>query len=331
MQNLVLKDFLREYEQKRLKAQYELEKRRNQLYKECPRLQNIEEDLNKCSVLLAKNILLSNNSANKDLQNRLSSLKKEKRELLKKLNIKETFFTPYYECTLCNDTGYISKNHKTIMCTCLRQKIFNIEYNKSNISNLNKENFSNFNPFLYSEKIDSKYHPNVSPRENINVIRQICEKFIDNFDNPEEKNLLFTGSTGLGKTFLSNCIANELLKNGKTVLYQTAPVMLDSIIDYRFGKTSQINDLLDHILNVDFLIIDDLGAESTNSMKISELFNIINTRLLTGNNKITKTLISTNLNVKNLFMAYEERIVSRIRGYYNICPFFGEDIRLKKK
>ena len=105
--------------------------------------------------------------------------------------------------------------------------------------------------------------------------------------------------------------------------------MLDSIIDYRFGKTKDSN-IIDSILNVDLLIIDDLGTESMNNMKFAELFNIINTRLL-NQKKITKTIISTNLNLNNLYKNYDERIVSRIVGYYDICYFFGEDIRFKKR
>ena len=134
-----------------------------------------------------------------------------------------------------------------------------------------------------------------------------------------------------GKSFLSSCIANEILKKGKTVLYQTAPIMLDTIIDYRFGKDDSSKNIYDNLLNVDLLIIDDLGTECMNSMKFSELFNIINSRLLNSNNKITKTIISTNLSLQNLFSTYDERIVSRIVGNYNICYFFGDDIRFKKR
>ena len=139
---------------------------------------------------------------------------------------------------------------------------------------------------------------------------------------------MFIGNTGLGKTFLSSAIANEMLKKGKNVLYQTASVMLDSIIDYRFGKTNDSN-ILKSILNVDLLIIDDLGTENPNNLRSSELFNIINTRLL-NQNKVTKTIISTNLNLRNLYSNYDERIVSRFIGNYDICYFFGEDIRFKR-
>ena len=105
--------------------------------------------------------------------------------------------------------------------------------------------------------------------------------------------------------------------------------MLDSIIDYRFGKTD--NSIYNNLLDVDLLIIDDLGTECMNSMKFSELFNIINTRLLNQKNKPTKTIISTNLNLQNLLKNYDERIVSRLIGNYNICRFFGDDIRFMKK
>ena len=130
---------------------------------------------------------------------------------------------------------------------------------------------------------------------------------------------------------MSNCIANELLKKGKTVLYQTAPVLLESVINYKMSKNkSSIDNIYNSVLNCDLLIIDDLGTESLNSMKLSELFTIINTRILNLNNKITKTIISTNLNINEIFNNYEERIGSRIAGYYNIYYFFGDDLRFKK-
>ena len=134
-----------------------------------------------------------------------------------------------------------------------------------------------------------------------------------------------------GKTFMSNCIAKELLKKGKTVLYQTAPILLESVIDFKMSKQKNYSDnIYKSILETDLLIIDDLGTESLNSMKLSELFTIINTRILNLNNKVTKTIISTNLNINDIFNNYEERIGSRIAGYYNIYYFFGDDLRFKK-
>ena len=130
---------------------------------------------------------------------------------------------------------------------------------------------------------------------------------------------------------MTNCIANELLKRGKTVLYQTAPVLLEGIINYKMSNQKNVNDnLYNSALNVDLLIIDDLGTESLNSMKLSELFTILNSRLLNLNNKVTKTIISSNLNIHDIFRTYEERIGSRIAGYYDIYCFFGADLRFKQ-
>ena len=130
---------------------------------------------------------------------------------------------------------------------------------------------------------------------------------------------------------MSNCIANELLKKGKTVLYQTSPVLLESVIDYKMSKNkSSLDNIYNSVLNCDLLIIDDLGTERLNSMKLSELFTILNTRILNLNNKITKTIISTNLDLNDIFRIYEERIGSRIIGYYDIYRFFGEDLRFKR-
>ena len=123
------------------------------------------------------------------------------------------------------------------MCNCLKQKIFDAEYNKINSFDFSKYSFEDFSLDCYSDEINKeKYNSSISPKENIKIIKKICDKFIDTFDNPKEKNLLFIGNTGLGKTFMSNCIANEMLKRNKTVLYQTAPIMLDSNYRLQTGK-----------------------------------------------------------------------------------------------
>ena len=330
--NSILKNILNQYSQKKSKAEFEAEVRKQELYKKYPELQEVDNKLTTLAISTAKS-LINNNDKNllDNLNKNIESLKEKKKNILKSLNLSEDYFLPHYECSICKDSGYITNpDYSTSMCSCLKQRLYDEQYNKSNMSNLDIQNFNNFSDLLYSDKADeNKYHTTLSPRENINLIKNICMEFIKNFDDKNQKNLLFTGNTGLGKTFLSSCIANELIKAGKNVLYQTSPVMLDSIIDYRFGKNKDAN-ILDSILNVDLLIIDDLGTECINNMKFTELFNIINTRLL-NQNKITKTIISTNLSLKNLYSAYDERIVSRIVGNYDICYFFGDDIRFKKR
>ena len=329
MNNPDLKKLLKEYEQKRLEKEIAYEEKIDALYKNNPNLSKVVDNINKNSIELSKAILFKQTEKIDNLKNSIENAKKEKTQILNDLNIKDSFFIPDYDCKKCNDTGFLINNNN-IMCSCLNQKLMNIQYNKSNISNLNIENFDTFtDEYLSNTSDQKKFNSAISPRENINQIKKIALNFIENFDDPNEKNLLFTGNTGLGKTFLSNCIANEILKSGRTVLYQTAPVMLDTIIDCKFGKTD--NFIYNQILNADLLIIDDLGTENLNSIKFSELFNVINTRLLNQNNHVTKTIISTNLSLNNLFNTYDERIFSRLVGYYNICRFFGDDIRLIKK
>ena len=330
MENKTLKIILQEYEKKRYDAEQKSKLKKQKLYANHNILENIEKKINIYSIQKINLILNSSDAFQdeiKNIDNKILELKKEKEKILNSLSIPKDYFLPQYECKICNDTGYIKENNITKMCPCLKQKIFNLEYNKSNIGNIEKENFSTFRLDLYSDTVDSNF--NISPRENIKIIKSIAEKFIINFDNPDEKNLLFKVNTGLGKTFLCNCIANELLKKNKTVLYQTAPIMIDAIMDYRFGKNNVDNNLLEHLLNVDLLIIDDLGTEAINNMKLTELFTILNSRILNQNHKITKTIISTNLNLNNIFSIYNERIGSRIVGYYNICRCIGDDIRFK--
>lgn len=335
MDNSLLKQVLHEYEEKRTRAILEADNRKKELLKVNPRLVEIDKELSTLSIQTSKAILVASpkekNSLLSDLKKKTASLIKEKNAFIKNLSKENNYLNPHFECKMCKDTGYVQKEDSLVMCSCLKQRIFDIAYNKSNMGNLERENFSSFNLRIFSDKADKeKYKSDLSPRENISIIREKAQNFINNFDNPEEKNLIFTGNTGVGKTFLTNCIANEALKLGKTVLYQTAPVMFDEINDAKFGRETARFDLYENILNVDLLIIDDLGTEKITDTKITELFTIINTRLLNQNHKITKTIISTNLNVDELFKTYTTRIGSRLAGNYRFLRFFGDDLRFKK-
>lgn len=335
MDNSLLKQVLKEYDDKRTKAILEAENRKKELMQVNPRLQEIDKELTQNSLQASKAILLADSkekaSLLASLKKKNNSLIKEKNDFIKNLSKENNYLNPHFECKLCKDTGYVQKDGKLSMCSCLKQRIFDIAYNKSNMGNLERENFSSFNIRIFSDKADKElYKSDLSPKENMQIIREKVKTFIENFDDPEEKNLIFTGNTGVGKTFLTNCIANEMLKLGKTVLYQTAPVMFDEINDAKFGRENARFDLYENILNVDLLIIDDLGTEKITDSKITELFTIINTRLLNQNHKITKTIISTNLNVDELFKTYTTRIGSRLAGNYRFLRFFGDDLRFKK-
>ena len=329
MNNSILNDLLKQYEKIRLNNIRDLEKRKKELYLSNPKLQQIDENLSNLSINTAKAILQNNSKNNIDnLKIEIEKLKKEKQQILKSLGLSMDYLQPLYDCKICKDTGYVFENGKTSMCNCLKQKIYNIEYNQKNENIIKNQTFSNFNINLFSDEInEKKYNSSISPRENILDIKEAAINFISNFDDENTKNLIFSGGTGLGKTFLSNCIVNALLEKGKTVMYQTAPVMLDNLIADLFAKPENQTGISANLLSVDLLVIDDLGTESLNSLKFTELYKIINTRLLS---KKTKTIISTNLDLKGLFQNYDERLASRFVGYYDIYRFYGEDIRLKK-
>ena len=201
MSNDALNSLLKEYEQKKLNAELDLDKRKQTLYKLIPRLEEIDTELSTLGINTAKNILnnISKSDSVDNLKLKIINLKKEKESILLQNGYSLDYLKPFYECKLCNDTGFIlDKNYKTTMCNCLKQKLLNISFNKSNISNIDKENFNNFNELLFSDEVDlSKYRFNISPRRNILNIKNKSIEFVNNFDNPDYKNLLFVGSTGL--------------------------------------------------------------------------------------------------------------------------------------
>ena len=201
MTNDILNSLLKEYEKKKLQAEQDAENRKDTLYKKVPELANIEEELNSSAINMAKNILMNDNYniRKEEFENKIALLKLKKEQILKDLNIPSNYLKPNYECNICQDTGYITdENYKTSMCSCLKQKLLDYSFNKSNMSNLYKENFSTFNPNIFSDEVDvAKYKFNISPRKNILNIRDKCIEFVENFDNVKYKNLLFTGNTGL--------------------------------------------------------------------------------------------------------------------------------------
>lgn len=326
-----IKRLEREYEYKRNEANKIFIAEKKSLYEKNPRLSELDSEITKLGIQAAK-LSLSTNSeekmlAKQNLEKKLSIYKSEKENILNKLNVR---LEPKYSCIKCKDTGYINTSNGTSMCNCMKQELINEAYNSSNMYNLQNETFDKLDLSLFSDMPNpTLYKSELSPKENINKIISISKNFINNFESDTEKNLLFTGTTGIGKTFLSSCIANEILKNGYTVLYQTAPILLNSIFEYKYNsKGVDSKALYDNFFNVNLLIIDDLGTENLTAAKFAELFTILNSRLITPK---TKTIISTNLSLEDLSKTYDSRILSRLIGNFTICRFFGNDIRLQKK
>ena len=330
MQSSVFRKVERDFSIKRQHAQSDARVFKKNVYDDNPLLAEIENKINMISLKSAKSRIFSDDISRQveqeKLESKLEKLNEEYDEILIRIGLKRKDFEPKYECDKCQDTGFV----KNKICSCFNQELINEAFKQSNLSKIKEENFETFDYGYYSTCSNKeKYGIEKSPLENIDGIKKLAHKFSRNLDDPGQKNLLFTGSTGLGKTFLANCIASEAIKQGRSVIYQTAPILLDKMVDYKFkfNKTEAEREEYDKIFDVDLLIIDDLGTESMNSAKFSELFNILNTRLL----KNKKILISTNLGPQEIKKEYEERIFSRFVGDFLICRFVGEDIRILKK
>lgn len=334
MANGVISEIQKEYLQKRAIAEKIAESKRKEIYKSIPELIEIDKTISEASIKYAKSIINSSldnrEKIIEELENDIIELKRKKDRLISEKGYDINDIEINYECQECKDTGYLTMDDgSSEMCNCMKQKILNKSYKQDNLR-VEDENFASFDIGYYSNKPNKqKYNTESSPKENILYIKNVSENFIANFDDPTEKNLLFVGSVGTGKTFLINCIAKELIKQGKTILYQTAPILMDMIMENKFKQNTSEGHKKNYnnIFDVDLIIIDDLGTETLNESRFTELFNILNTRLL----KDKKMIISTNLDLRELYQVYEERIVSRIIGNFTICKFIGEDIRLLKR
>ena len=257
-----------------------------------------------------------------DLHTRISSLRAEKQEILKQLSLPADYFDPIYDCLDCKDTGYIGAKK----CHCLKQRMIEHVYEQSNIrSVLARENFSTLSYDYYSDRITDPATCR-SPLASAKLAVAECHRFIDHFEE-KPKNLLFYGDTGVGKTFLSNCVANELLCQGKSVIYFTSFQLFDILSKGVFDKDSDAIAANRDLFDCDLLIIDDLGTEMTNHFIASQFFLCVNERIL----RMKSTIISTNLGMEQLAELYSERTLSRILSNYVIIKLTGDDIRIRKR
>ncbi len=223
-------------------------------------------------------------------------------------------------CEKCSDKGFVNNEQ----CSCLKNLVASMtarEMNKN--SQINLCNFNTFDINLYCGKdsVETERFRNTMRR-----IYNLCSKYAEDFTTDSE-NLIMFGRTGLGKTHLSLAIANEVLKKGYNVLYDSTLNYLNQIEKEHFGKISTETDTLTQLLSADLLILDDLGSEYTKPFYTSTIYNIINTRL----NKGLPTIISTNLNHEEMLKKYDERIMSRLFAIYESYEFVGTDIRLIRR
>ena len=309
------------YEERRLNSEKELAQRKAELYEKIPALAEIDEQLIHGSVQAAT-LALEGNSASLDALSRTNAwLISRKKQLLTGAGYPEDYLERRYCCELCRDTG--SVNGKA--CNCFRRTVIDRFYmDEGRRERLSKENFSTFDPEMYSaQSIDRA--TGKTYREIALEALADAHAFVDNFGRVY-RNLLINGNTGVGKTFLSNCIAKELLDRGYTVLYLSAFRLFEIFSYYRFGdreRSQKASMDFDTILDCDLLVIDDLGTEIPNSYTTSQLFACLEER----NERHAPTLISTNLSMDELGKRYSDRIASRLFTFQYI-KLFGKDIRV---
>lgn len=314
-----------EYEELRRHNQEDLENRRRAVYLAVPEIEAIDKEIQSAGLSI---ISLSVGNP-PDLQQKLYALRDRQKALQlrrKALLIENGFaedeLSMRYMCDKCQDTGI--RGNKT--CDCYQRSLVMKAFEKSNLSQqLRNQSFKTFNISLYSTEIDPQH--GISPQDSMRRNLDVCQAFIRDFEHTE-KNLLFWGESGLGKTFLSTCIAKELIKKGYSVIYETTYQIVSLLEDYKFKRSPDMVELknqTERLYESDLLILDDLGAEFSTAYTNAALFDILNSRLITNK----KTIINTNLNMKELSERYSERVISRIVGSYQALQFIGEDLRLK--
>ncbi len=326
--NAQYQDIMYQYDQIRLKNHHIAEERYAEVCEKIPEIHSIQQQIVQLSADYARQELLNpgKNSYNSSTYiDRKKALKAKKCQLLTDNGYPADYLAPIYNCKLCHDTGYIDNKP----CQCLKQRKIALLYQSSNIMEvLKSENFSTFSEKYYDDQIVND-NVDLTPRQNIIRIKNICLDYVKNFDNTYN-NIIFYGPAGVGKSFMTHCIAKALLDTLHTVVYLTAIQLFTILEENKFGNGDnsvpderQISD----IFRTDLLIIDDLGTELVNSFTSSQLYHFIEERHL--NRK--PTIISTNLSFTEMRNKYNERIFSRFTGYYDFYMIIGNDLRIKLK
>ena len=292
------------------------QERRERVYREYPRVQELDQ-------FMAETFRNGQNpkEAVELLRRENLHLQQERRDILRRSGYGENYLTDGPMCRICSDTGYVGEK----MCSCLEK--FCQEEQRKTLTSLLSGNLSSFDDFsldYYNTIPDPAL--GISPREQMEMVYETCVDYARKF-SLHSRSLLMNGGTGLGKTFLSACIARQVVSMGFSVVYDTAIHVFSCLEKQKFGNADQEEKrMTQRIMECDLLILDDLGTEMATSFISPALYGIVNGRILSGK----PTIISTNLTLGELSRRYTPQIASRLMGEYISLVFIGQDIRLQK-
>lgn len=309
----------------RIHRETETARRRAKIYEDIPEVRDIDRRLRESSALAIKTALEEGENpveAVAAASRNAVALNRRKEQLLQSAGLSADYLAPPSGCPECHDTGFVGNR----MCKCLFRLC--VERQKKALSkslDLSDCTFENFDLTYYSTEADPRF--DMSPRENMEYVRDICAEYAQKFGG-SCVNLFLNGGTGLGKTYLSGCVASEVSRRGFSVIYDLAGHVMSRYEAMRFDRTD--GDALDdtrRYTSCDLLILDDLGTEFASQLNTSALYSIISARL-TGKRA---TIISSNLTIADLTRRYSPQIMSRLGGDYHTLTFFGEDIRMLRR
>ncbi len=305
------------------KADRETENRQHlqEAYERVPRLREIDRQLRLTMAMAAQAVFSSGGdvqAAMAEAREKNLALQQE-REQIAETYFEEGFLDDSPVCSICGGSGYIGSN----MCECLRELCRQEQKKELTFLSVGKESFDQFRLEYYPDRIDSQFNVNI--RTVMEKTYDICRKYAYNF-SAKSGNLLFSGDTGLGKTFLSACIARTVADSGFSVVYESAGHLFSHLERAKFSGDENARREAEKYNACDLLIVDDLGTEMPGQFTNAALYMVINDRILSGK----ATIISTNLNTEDLSRRYNPQITSRLRGSYQRVAFLGDDIRVKK-
>lgn len=320
---------LRRFRADREERQAEQEKLTREIYRRLPRVERIDRELQGTAARTMLAVFEESagmEEALAELERSSLALQRERAELLVGAGYPYDCLDGVPSCEQCKDSGYMPDG---LPCRCLKE-YYTREQNRqlSKLLDLGNQSFETFSFNWYDTQIWPEFGR--SPLKNMETVRDICKKYAADFSQ-SSGNLLFTGAPGLGKTFLSACIAREVSERGFSVVYDTASHVFGQFESEKFGRENPFEEdpdrEINRYLNCDLLIMDDVGTEMSTSFVRAVFYRLINDRLM--NRK--KTIISTNLPVERIGEQYGEAVLSRIGGEYQILRFFGRDIRILKR